>query len=215
MGRLTARVAAPALLALGVLAGSPTVAHAAVAPPSEIRLACAARSTGMLSYVASAAACARRGGIAVAFHPGPQTTCVRPSGRVRRVGAAAQCGRREQRLRLPRNARSYFCVELSNGAMLRRVGGPAQCASSRRGANGVVRQRLVYVVNHAPMGLSLAGGGVAENQPASAPVGRLAATDPDAGARLIYSLVGGDSAAFRISGDALATAVPFDFVLDV
>ena len=165
----------------------------------------------MLSYVASAAACARRGGIAVAFHPGPQTTCVRPSGRVRRVGAAAQCGRREQRLRLPRNARTYFCVELSNGAMLRRVGGPAQCASSRRGANGVVRQRLVYVVNHAPTGLSLAGAGVAENQPAGAPVGRLAATDPDAGARLTYSLVGGDSAAFRISGDALATAVPFDF----
>ena len=87
--------------------------------------------------------------------------------------------------------------------MLRRVGQPTRCAP--------VRQRAVFVVNHAPTSVSLANAGVAENQPAGALVGRLAGTDPDAGARLTYSLVGGDATAFRITGNALETAGPFDF----
>ena len=157
----------------------------------------------MLFYVPSAAACTQRGGVAVAFHPGPQAACVRPNGRVRRIAAAAQCGQREQRLLLPRNVRTYFCAEMSNGGMLRRVGQPTRCAP--------VRQRAVFVVNHAPTSVSLANAGVAENQPAGALVGRLAGTDPDAGARLTYSLVGGDATAFRITGNALETAGPFDF----
>ena len=202
LGRLTAWGAAPALLALGVLTGSPT-ADAAVAPPTEMRFACVARATGMLSYAPSAAACARRGAVAVAFHPGAVQACVRANGRVRRIAAAGQCRQGEQRLRLPQNARTYFCAEPSNGGMLRRVGQPTRCAP--------VRQRAVFVVNHAPTSVSLANAGVAENQPAGALVGRLAGTDPDAGARLTYSLVGGDATAFRITGNALETAGPFDF----
>lgn len=65
-------------------------------------------------------------------------------------------------------------------------------------------------VNEAPTGIAISRGSVAESMPAGTVVGRLSATDPDAGNTLVFSLVDGegaaDNAAFAISRGQLTTA---------
>lgn len=68
-------------------------------------------------------------------------------------------------------------------------------------------------VNEAPTGITLAGGAVAENQPAGTAAGTLSAADPD-GATPALSLVAGagdaDNGLFEVSGNVLRTTATFD-----
>ncbi|MDD2782018.1 LamG-like jellyroll fold domain-containing protein, partial [Sulfuricurvum sp.] len=66
-------------------------------------------------------------------------------------------------------------------------------------------------VNEAPTNISLDNTSVAENQPSGTTVGNLSTTDPDTGNTFTYSIVGGDSTSFSISGAQLKTAASFDF----
>ncbi|HBH53145.1 MAG TPA: hypothetical protein DDY91_14750 [Planctomycetaceae bacterium] len=65
--------------------------------------------------------------------------------------------------------------------------------------------------NHAPTDLALSSTSLSENQPSGTTIGLLSATDPDAGDSFTYTLVGGDVAAFSISGNTLKSAASYDF----
>lgn len=70
-------------------------------------------------------------------------------------------------------------------------------------------------VNEAPSRISLSNASLPENEPAGYPIGTLSNDDPDAGDRLVYSLVSGDGSQdnimFQIVGNELQSAVTFDF----
>lgn len=70
-------------------------------------------------------------------------------------------------------------------------------------------------VNEAPTSVTLSATTIAENASVGAVVGTLAASDPDAGAILVYTLVPGvggtDNASFAIKGSTLSATKTFDF----
>ncbi|NBQ15640.1 MAG: cadherin repeat domain-containing protein, partial [Proteobacteria bacterium] len=66
-------------------------------------------------------------------------------------------------------------------------------------------------VNEVPSGIALSGNSVVENAAVGTVVGTLSTTDPDAGDTFTYTLVGGDVAAFTITGTQLRTEAGFDF----
>ena len=70
-------------------------------------------------------------------------------------------------------------------------------------------------VNETPTNIGLSTTSIAENAGASAVVGVLTTSDPDAGSSFTYALVtgdgGDDNAAFDISGDKLIAKSSFDF----
>jgi uncharacterized delta-60 repeat protein len=70
----------------------------------------------------------------------------------------------------------------------------------------------VTPVNDPPTAISLSRSSVAENLPEDSEVGRFMATDGDADdVHTFFLLPGQDSASFRLSGDRLLTATPFDY----
>jgi hypothetical protein len=85
----------------------------------------------------------------------------------------------------------------------------------RPGTSGSSDAPVPFPHNSPPASLALVGSSVGENQPAGTTVGTLSASDPNAGDRLRFSLVGGagsdDTAAFTLSGATLRTAAGFDF----
>ena len=66
-------------------------------------------------------------------------------------------------------------------------------------------------VNEAPTNIALSVSTVAENQPVNTEVGILSSTDPDTGDSFTYSIVGGDTTAFNVSGSSLRTSSVFDY----
>ncbi len=62
-----------------------------------------------------------------------------------------------------------------------------------------------------PTDIALLNGSVAENQPVDTVVGVLSTADPNVGDSFTYTLVGGDTALFSLSGDSLRTAASFDY----
>ncbi|RNB89480.1 hypothetical protein EDM56_09785 [Brevibacillus fluminis] len=70
---------------------------------------------------------------------------------------------------------------------------------------------ITYDPNAAPTDLNLSMDTVAENSPTSTTVGTLSATDPNAGDTFAYTIVGGDTDSFAISGNALKTTKVFDY----
>lgn len=71
--------------------------------------------------------------------------------------------------------------------------------------------RIIPDPNDPPSGLNLAPGAVAENAPVGTTVGTLSTLDPDPWDTHTYSLVGGATAEFAISGDKLVTNNIFDY----
>lgn len=69
--------------------------------------------------------------------------------------------------------------------------------------------------NSDPTDIDISSSSVTENRPAGTTVGTLSTTDPDAGDTFTYTLVSGtgdtDNDDFAIAGDALETAVSFDY----
>jgi hypothetical protein len=72
---------------------------------------------------------------------------------------------------------------------------------------------VLPVVPIAPTGLALSASTVLENEPLATTVGSLSTTDPTPGDTFTYSLVGGDTTAFSISGNTLQTAAVFDYAI--
>ena len=76
-------------------------------------------------------------------------------------------------------------------------------------------QQFTIIADTVPTDIDLAGGTIAENQPAGSDVGTLASVDPDAGDSQTYSLVdgdgSGDNSSFQISGNLLQTSQELDF----
>jgi len=88
--------------------------------------------------------------------------------------------------------------------------GTANMTWSFGGTQRWVHRVAVFSPNVAPTNITLSGNTVNENAGAGTGVGNLAATDPESDA-CTYSLVGGDTGAFSLSGNTLLTAYPFNY----
>lgn len=88
--------------------------------------------------------------------------------------------------------------------------GTANMSWSFGGTQRWVHRVAVFSPNLAPTDIALSSGTVNENSGAGTAVGSFSATDPE-GDSCTYSLVGGDTGAFSISGASLLTAYAFDY----
>ncbi|MFF2274574.1 beta strand repeat-containing protein [Agromyces sp. NPDC058126] len=197
-----------AVVAMIVALATPSVA---VAAPTETQLqvACAQKSNGLMRAATSAGDCRQKQETPVAIWPGPTSLCIQPDGSVRRLSSAKQCTRLKPAgtvLVVPTTSGQpvYFCAPSSG--VLRRVGAATACRSGE--------QRYV-IGNHDPSDLTLSNDDVLENEPAGTVVGTLGLVDGDPAATPAFALVSGtgsdDNASFTITGSSLKTAASFDY----
>jgi hypothetical protein len=128
------------------------------------------------------------------------------------------------------NAGSAYVFDANTGTLLNTLNKPIPAASDNFGYRVAISGGRIlvgapyddtqnpdqgaaygFIVNSAPTALNLSSNTVAENVAAGTVVGTLSVTDPDAGDTHTYTLVGGDMAAFSISGNQLLLAVSPDF----
>jgi methionine-rich copper-binding protein CopC len=110
-----------------VATGAPAeLTASAAATPTEMRFACALKSTGLMRYVANLNRC-KDSERKVTFKPGPVRVCVKADGSVRRGASFSDCPRSATRLTLPpTSGTTYFCADDETG-LLRKVGNPSRC----------------------------------------------------------------------------------------
>ncbi|WP_438854354.1 beta strand repeat-containing protein [Agromyces sp. M3QZ16-3] len=187
---------------------TPSVAFADTAA-TELRVACAQKSNGLMRAAATASDCRPKQETAVTIWPGPTSLCIQPDGSVRRYTSAKACMGAKPAgavLVVPTtNGQPVFFCAPSSG-VLRRVAASTECLAGE--------QRYV-IGNHDPSDLTLSNADVLENEPAGTTVGTLGLVDPDPAATPAFALVSGtgdaDNASFTITGTTLKTAASFDF----
>jgi len=84
--------------------------------------------------------------------------------------------------------------------------------STDAGGLSVLRAMTIMIlnVNEPPSNITLSPSSISQVSPIGTTVGSLTSTDPDAGQTFTYSISGADSAAFRIVGNQLVSAVIFN-----
>ena len=80
-------------------------------------------------------------------------------------------------------------------------------------ANNTAVRTFIVTVNDVPTDIHLSSNLVIDGAPTGTTVGTLSTTDRNVGDTFTYSIVGGDTAVFRIQGDLLKTDQVFDFAV--
>ena len=195
-----------AIIALLVGLGAPSAAFASHSG-TQLTVACAQKSNGLLRVATSSSDCRPKQETAVPIWPGPTQLCIQPDGSVRRLTSAKACTGTKPPgtiITVPTSTPVYFCAPSSG--VLRRVSGPGLCATT---------ETAYVIVNHAPSDILLSNASVLENKPAGTTVGTFSITDGDPASTPSFSLVSGtgsdDNAGFSIAGTTLKTAAAFDY----
>ncbi|MET0910433.1 MAG: Ig-like domain-containing protein, partial [Ilumatobacteraceae bacterium] len=198
-----------AIVALIVGLGAPSVAVAAT-PETQLTVACAQKSNGLLRVATSSSDCRPKQETPVSIWPGPTQLCIQPDGSVRRLSSAKTCTGTKPPgtiITVPTSTPVYFCAPSSG--VLRRVSGPGLCATT---------ETAYVIVNHAPSDILLSNASVLENEPVGTTVGTLSITDVDPASTPSFLFVPGpgsdDNASFSIAGTTLTTSAAFDYEAD-
>ncbi|HEY1916239.1 MAG TPA: Ig-like domain-containing protein [Streptosporangiaceae bacterium] len=109
----------------------PAASASAAVAPVPLQYACAAKSTGLMTYEAQAGQCTSRQ-TAVKIGRGPVYVCVYPGKTVHLVAASSDCASPDQALTLPplTAPRLYFCAA-DTTAVLTHVSFPGRCSASQ------------------------------------------------------------------------------------
>ncbi|WP_392545123.1 beta strand repeat-containing protein [Oryzobacter telluris] len=178
---------------------------AAADDPVVLRLACAAKSNGVLRHTPTASGCTKQETLVTLSVAAPSELCATGS-TVHLVSKTNTCSKQLKGvpLSVPTATAVYFCAQ--PGAVLRRVSALTQCSAT---------DLKLVSVNNPPTGLALSPSVVTENVPTGTLVGTVSATDNDPGDALQFALTAGagsqDNASFVLSGTQLRTAAAVDF----